>query len=70
MGSVILLGAGLGSLLAAMYGAYGIFRSIRRIPRLMQLFGALSICTALISLLGGGMYLLFGVLSLSSFLRY
>jgi hypothetical protein len=50
--------------------ADGIFRSIRRMSSLMKWFGALPICAAFNGLLGAGFHLLFGVLSLWSFLKY
>jgi hypothetical protein len=70
LGSAILLGIGLACLAAAVYGIARIIRHFRGAANLMRLIGAASVCGATLGAVGGGLYLLVGIISLEAFLRY
>jgi hypothetical protein len=67
LGSVILFGAGLGCLGAAVYGITRIVRGWSGTPDLMKFFGGLSVLGALVAVAAGSLYVLIGFVSFLSF---
>jgi hypothetical protein len=70
LGSAILLTVGVCSVAAAVYGAIRVLTSIKAAQNPMRVWGAFSICCAGLGAFVGGVYLLFGIVSLRAFLRY
>jgi hypothetical protein len=70
LGSAILLSVGMFGFGGGLFGIVRIFQGIKQATNLLRVAGALSVAVATLASLVGGAYLLFGYVSLRSFLRY
>ena len=70
LGSGILLSVGMFGVGGGIFGIIRIFQGIKQATNLLRVAGVLSVSVAVCASLVGGVYLLFGYVSLRSFLRY
>src|SRR5258707_14231554 len=70
LGSAILFSVGMFGVGGGIFGIIRIFQGIKQATNLMRVAGVLSVSVAVCASLAGGAYLLFGYVSLRSFLRY